>query len=93
MPHIYTHLLHTAPPPPPTHHVFLLFDCYIPLFGPLSFTNGAFDSIPNVVWAHKMVVVEEAPLVFFPGLTFGTPKKGSGYAAIPPSFGPPRREG
>ena len=58
MPHAYTHLLHTVyppPPPPHTHHFFLLFDCDIPLFGPLSFPNGAFVSVPNTVWAHKMV--------------------------------------
>ena len=38
-----------ARPPPRAfttpHHFFLLFDCYIPLFGPPSFTNGAFDSV------------------------------------------------
>ena len=67
--HTYTNLLHTVYPPP--RHFFLLFDCYIPLFGPLSFTNGAFDSVPNAVWAHKMVVVEEPPLILFPGLAWG----------------------
>ena len=36
---------HLTPPPPHTHHFFLLFDCYIPLLGPLSFTNDAFDSV------------------------------------------------
>ena len=70
MPHTYTHSLHTVYPPPP-HHFFLLFDCYIPFYGPLSFANGAFDSVPNAVWAHKMVVDEEPPLILFPGLTWG----------------------
>ena len=35
-----------------------LFYCYSLLFGPLSFTNGVFDSVPNTVWAHKTVVVK-----------------------------------
>ena len=71
----YIHTFVTYRLPPPTHHFFLLFDCYIPLVGPLSFTNGAFDSVPNAVWAHKMVVVEEPPLILFPGLTLGTPRR------------------
>ena len=66
---MHTHICYI--PFTPTHHFFFLFDCYIPLFGPLSFTNGAFDSVPNAVWAHKMVVVEEPPLILFPGLTWG----------------------
>ena len=72
---------------PHTHLFFLLFDCYIPLFGPLSFKNGAFDSVPNAVWAHKMVVVEEPPLI----LTLGTPKTAGVMPPFRPLLGP--REG
>ena len=85
--HTYTHLLHTVYSP--THHFFLLFDCYIPLFGPLSFTNGAFDSVPNAVWAHKMVVVEEPPLILFLGLTLGTPKMAGVMQPFRPLLPPP----
>ena len=88
MPHTYTHLLHTVYPPP---HFFLLFDCYIPFLGPLSFTNCAFDSVPNEVWAHKMVVVEEPPLILSPGLTLGTPKTAGVMQPFRPLLGP--REG
>ena len=71
----YIHAFVTSCLPPPPHTTFfLLFDCYIPFFGPLSFRNGAFDSVPNAGWAHNMVVVEEPPLILFPGLTLGTPK-------------------
>ena len=92
MPHAYTHLLHTVPPPPPPpRHFFLPFDCYIPFFGPLSFTNGAFDFVPNAVWAHKMVVVEEPPLILSLGLTLGTPKKAGVMQPFRPLLGP--REG
>ena len=45
MPRTYTHFLHTVYSPTP---LFLLFYCYILLFGPLCFTNGALDSIPYV---------------------------------------------
>ena len=76
---------------PPTHHFFLLFDCCIPLFGPLSFTNGTFDSVPNRVWAHKMVAVEEPPLILSPGLTLGTPKTAGVMQPFRPLLGP--REG
>ena len=73
MPHTCTHFLHIVYPPPP-HTAFFSYLIDIPPFGPLSFTNGAFDSVPNASWAHKMVVVEEPPLILFLGLTLGTPK-------------------
>ena len=98
MPHIYTHLLHTVNP---HHHFFLLFDCYIPLFGPLPLTNGAFDSVSNAVWAHKMVGVEEPPLIWGPprrqGLcSHSTPQEGKGEVAnsdFVPLLGTPTRQG
>ena len=63
----YIHTFFTYRLPPPPHTSFFSYLIDLPLFGPLSFTNGAFDSVPNAVWAHKMVVVEEPPLILFPG--------------------------
>ena len=72
MVHTCTDFLRTIPPPNTA-----FFSCLIdiPLFWPLSLTNGAFDSVPNAVWAHKMVVVEEPPVFLFLGLTLGTAKR------------------
>ena len=70
--HIHTHIFY-IPFTPPTHTNFFSYLIDIPPFGPLSFTNGAFDSAPNAVWAHKMVVGVE-PFLIFLSLTMGTPK-------------------
>ena len=67
----YIHTFFTYRLPPPSHTTFFSYLIDIPLFGPLCFTNGAFDSVPDAVWAHKMVVVEEPPLILF----LGTPRR------------------
>ena len=83
---IHTHIFYIPFNPPHTTFFSYLID--IPLFGPLSFTSGAFDSVPNAVWAHKMVVVEEPPLILFPGLTWGTPKTAGVILPFRPLLGP-----